>query len=158
MTAEQLMIYQQSKQYLIDRARDVAQYASSYRNFKVGCAILAWRPEGQGMTGHYKVFAAANVKPLADGPKQCAETTAVCYARSNGYTTIIAIVVAGEPQADDKSGIRSATLHPCWRCRTLLRALPEVEDETIVLTVHNHNVTVEEYTMAQILQLHGDAE
>ncbi len=154
MEQKYLDAYLRYREELVRRARWVARRAYSYRGFNVGCAVLAWRPAGISLTEKYKVFTAANVKPLPHIPKQCAETTAVCYARSNGYTKIVAIVVVGEPQQDADSGVSSITLHPCSHCRTLLAALPEVSLDTIVLTVHNHSGAVEEQALQGILSLH----
>ncbi len=154
MEKKHLDAYGRYREELIRQARWVAQRAYSYRGFNVGCALLAWRPKGISPTEKYKVFTAANVKPLQHIPKQCAETTAACYARSNGYTKVIAIVVVGEPQQDADSGVSSITLHPCAHCRTLLSSLPEVASDTIILTVHNHSGEVEEQTLREILTIH----
>lgn len=156
MEAEHLRMFDQMREHLIERARKVAEMASSYRDFKVGCAILVWRPEGQTTLDHYSILTAANVKPRPDGPKACAEQTVVCYAMSNGWTRVIAMAVAGEPQADEKSGLTPPTLHPCWLCRTLLKSLPIVSDDTIVLTAHNHAGTVEDHTFKEVLEIHGE--
>lgn len=150
MKASHQKYFKQVKAEMIRRAREVAERAFSYRHFKVGCAVLAWSRE----RNEYKIFAAANIKPLKDGPKQCAEAVAVSYAISNGYDLIVAIVVVGEPQADSESGIESVTLHPCYICRKFLSALPQVDKDTIVLTVQNHEGNKEWHTFGQILQIH----
>lgn len=82
--------------------------------------------------------------------------TGSCFARSNGYKRIIAIAVAGLPQPDGGSGLEFETLHPCEDCRIFLSALPEVTRDTFILTIHNHSGLVKEYTLEQILRLHGD--
>jgi cytidine deaminase len=118
--------------------------------------MFVWRPKGVGLTERYRVFKAANAKPLKENRKFCAEMTLGCYARSNGYERIIAIAIAGLPQADDGSGIESATLLPCEDCRPFLANLPEVSSDTIILSVHNHTGLVEQRTLKEVLVLHGD--
>lgn len=154
MDSRDLNAYRSLKQELIERARKVAENAASYRGFKVGCALLARRPKGETTLGHYKIITAANVKPLRDGPKACAEQTALAYAHSNGFEHAVVIVIAGEPQADEKSGLETSTLHPCWQCRVLMKTLPLVTDETLIITIRNHAGEMEEHTFKELLQLH----
>ena len=156
MERQHMRAFGRVKTDLIRTARSVAERGYSYRGFKVGCAMLVWRPKGIGLTERYRVFKAANAKPLKDSRKFCAEMTLACYARSNGYTRIIAIAIAGLPQSDDGSGIMSGTLHPCEDCRPFLANLPEVTADTIILSVHNHSGLVEEYSLGEILHIHGD--
>ncbi len=141
---------------LIRIARSVAERGFSYRGFKVGCAIFAWRPPGVGLTERYRVFKAANAKPFEGGRKFCAEMTTCCYARSNGYSVIIAVAIAGLPQRDGGSLVESETLHPCEDCRPFLAALPETRPDTRIITIHNHKGLVKEFSLKQILKIHGD--
>ena len=147
---------QRVKNDLVTSARQVAQYGYSYRGFKVGCAGLFWRPKGIGLTERYRVFRAANAKPLEGKRKFCAEMTVTCYARSNGYERVIALATAGLTQPDDGSGVQSETLHPCEDCRPFLSSLPEVTRDTRIITVNNHSGLVQEFTLEDILQIHGD--
>lgn len=156
MEQQHLDAYGRVKGDLIRSSRQVAERGFSYRGFKVGCAVFVWRPKGVGLTERYRVFKAANAKPLKTGQKFCGEMTAVCYARSNGFERVIAIAVAGLPQADDGSGIEPQTLHPCEVCRPFLASLPEVSRDTIILSVHNHSGKVEEHTLEEILRIHGN--
>ncbi len=141
--------YARMKEKLIRKARHAAQNALSYRNFHVGCAVLAWNGRA------YRTFLGANMKPAKDGPKTCAEQVAVGSARARGYRLIVAIVVVGEPQPDDTSKVETATLHPCWLCRTIFRNIPEVTDDTVVLTVANHDAARrEENRFGDLVALH----
>jgi cytidine deaminase len=142
-------VFFQLWEHLIDRAREAAdKFAFSYRNFKVGCAVLAFSREQQMLAGYkvagYKVFTGFNVKPQSgDGPNIHAEEIAIGAARAEGYDTIVAITVVGETQEDHQSGKTMPTLHPCGRCRALLSALPEVKNSTIILTAHFKDNTCE---------------
>jgi len=156
MEKEHLEAFERNSGNLVRIAREVAEYAYSYRGFKVGCAVLAWRPKGIGLPEKYRIFKAANAKPIEGKQKFCGEMTTACYAWSNGYTRIIAIAVAGLPQADGGSGILSETLHPCEVCRPFLAAFPAVTRDTKIVTVHNHSGLVREFTLEEIMRIHDD--
>lgn len=146
---DHVSVFFQIWEHLIDRARGAAEkYAISYRGFKVGCAVLAHSSRIQAETGFkapsYKVFTGYNIKTQqGDGPNVHAEEIALGAARSEGYDTIVAIVVTGETQEDHASGKVMPTLHPCGRCRTLIGNLPEVKNSTILLTAHLNGETCE---------------
>ncbi len=147
-------VYAKDRERLIDRARQAAMHATNHRGFLVGCVVLAWSSRwGEGR--QYRLFGGANMMPLRDGPKICAELVAMGAALAAGAEKIVAIVVAGDPQKDDQSGMEMPTLHPCWICRTMLRHLPGVEDDTIVLTVCNGEGPTEEFTFAKLLSTHN---
>jgi len=156
MEKRDLIAYERVKNNLVRIAREVAVRGCNHRGFKVGCAVFVWRPEGVGLSEKYRIFKAANAKPLRDSRKFCAEMTAVNFARSNGYERVIAIAIAGLPQPDGGSGIESKTLHSCEDCRPFLAALPEVMRDTRILTIHNHTGLVEEFTLEEMLRIHGD--
>lgn len=131
---------------LIRRARQASTRAVSYRDFRVGCAVLA-----ENDRGRTRRFLGANAKPIADGPKICAEQVAVMAAVTYGYDRIIGMVVAGDPQPDGRTGIQAPTLHPCWHCRQMLGSLPNMRAETIVVTVHNHSGPMERHTWGDLI-------
>lgn len=142
-------------EHLIDQARSAAGRAVSYRNFRVGCAILAWTPTPRTLADSYRVFLGANMKANPNTPKVCAEMTALGGAIAEGYTRILGICVAGIPQPDADSGVESATLHPCSVCRTYLATIPQVAADTRVFTVHNGSGVIEHHTVATLLALHS---
>ena len=144
--------YHRKKENLVRQARQASKKANSYRGFQVGCAVLAGR-KGKGKN-RYRVFVGANLKPISDGPKICAEQIAIGAAISNGFERIIAIVVTGQPQPDSASGLNPLTLHPCWACRNLLESMPQVGQDTIILTTHNHSGPQEEHTLSELLARH----
>jgi len=156
MDPSHLKALSQTREHLISRAQEASQYANSYRDFQVGSAVLAFNPQATEPANSYHVFVGANLKPAKDGPKVCAEQIAIGSAIANGYSVIIALAVTGERQPDSKSGLNPPTLHPCWECRTLLRDMPQVSDDTFIITTFNHGGPVEEHTMAEILAIHND--
>ena len=132
---EQLIYLQGAMPFLIRKAREAAnRHSVSYRGFRVGCAAYAYRPDAYYIEDRHKIFLGANLKPNHDKtrwPKVCAEQVAILGARSAGYTRVIGLVVAGEPQADEESGIISPTLTPV----PLLHLAIEVpDDEKVVNT------------------------
>jgi len=134
----------QMQEELVGRARNVAANAVSWRGFNVGCAVLAH--DGK----RYAVFTGCNAKPLQHGPKICAEQVAVMSAVSAGFTVIVGMVVAGEPQ-EDGSGIKHPTLRPCEACLSLLTPIPAVKQTTAVITVCNHIGPRETHTWQGLL-------
>ncbi len=156
MESRHLEALQRVRPDLIRIARSTAERGFSYRGFKVGCAGFFYRPKGIGLTERYRIFRAANAKPLEGKSKFCGEMTTSCYARSNGYELIIALAVAGLPQPDGGSGIKSDTLHPCEDCRPFLSGLPEARPDTRIITIHNHNGIVQDFSLQRILEIHGD--
>ena len=140
--------------HLIERAKEAQRNASSYRNFRVGCAIYAFRTNGIEMRGRWSVFTGRNIK-LTDGSRpMCAEQRALAAAESEGYDKIIAMVVIGEPQEDAESGILSKTLHPCGECRKIFQAVPEMSPETLLLTMTPDEHTYEQFSVEQLIALH----
>ena len=149
VTPDHREMYGRVRTVLEKRAREAAGFAFSYRGFQVGAAVLAW--DGH----HYKVFTGSNIKPEEDGPKVCAEQVAIGSARSEGFSLIVALAVAGDPQKDSESGVFPKTLHPCWICRKLLATLPEVRPDTMILTLGNHRGPTEEHTVEELLGVHN---
>ena len=138
MDARHLAAFKKRRRTLIRLARQAASRANSYRGFKVGCVVLGW--DGRD----YKTFLGANIKPVEGGPKVCAEPQAIGSARAAGCELVVAIMVSGKPQIDHGSGFEPPTLHPCEACRFLMRNIPEVQDDTIILTVCNDEGPEEE--------------
>ncbi|OGF26707.1 hypothetical protein A2477_00965 [Candidatus Falkowbacteria bacterium RIFOXYC2_FULL_47_12] len=152
--------YEKQKASLVEGAREALKHGISYRNFNVGCTVLAWSDQKQ----EYKVFVGANLKAGAGTVKVCAERVAIMSAVSAGYSFIAAIVVCGESQKDEASGIESPTLHPCDVCRETLYHLivhderfeTVVEFDTILLTVHKDDTgRQEEMTLRELFDIHS---
>jgi cytidine deaminase len=134
-------------------ARAVAERAISYRGYKVGCTMLLWKSQVDQSSGHYGTLSCANMKPKQSGPKCCAEKALVTFAQSSGWERVVAIIIVAEPQADDVTGRKTDTLVPCYECREYLRLMPQISDDTIVLTVHNHAGNREQRTFKEVLEI-----
>ncbi len=122
---------------LIQTAQLYWEKAVSYRDFKVGCAVLAWHPnEG------WVVYGAHNFKPekkeVRGEDKRCAERGALRMAEADGCTKIAAIVtVSDQRSTGDDEGTPHGVLHSCKDCLELFRELPSIDEQTIVYNVHD---------------------
>jgi cytidine deaminase len=158
-----------ARETLVWRAYHARERAISYRNFKVGCAVYAWRPYREAkepwqvdedrvnyMAVRWTTFTGANLKTAENIRPVCAEQIAVSAARMAGYTRILGIVVVGEPQADHESGLTHKSLHPCGVCRRTLAALPEVHDDTQIIAggIVGEKIHLEEFSFAELVRLH----
>jgi len=144
--------------HLIERAQEARRKAISYRNFRVGCAVWAFKTDAVQVTGRWSVFTGSNLK-VAEGARPiCAEQLALGAAKSAGYDRIIAMVVVGEPQEDAESGIQSRTLHPCGECRRVFQEVPEVSPDTLLLALTPDEQTQECFSIGALIALHQDTQ
>lgn len=144
--------------HLIARAQEARENASSYRNFRVGCAVWAFKTDAIRAGERWAVFTGSNFKAGKDARPVCAEQFTLGAAKSAGYDTIIAMVVIGEPQPDAESGVRSKTLHPCGECRRMFQLMPEVNPDTLLLTLTPDEQTQEHFLIGELIALHQDAQ
>lgn len=136
-------------------ALGAARHADSYRGFRVGAAGLFTRkPFAEVTSSSVEIFTGANSKPYKDGPKCCAEETAINTARSAGYPWVIALAVAGVPQEDSTSGLTTLTLHPCASCRDTLHRVAAPDARVITLHLEQDGV-VEEHALDELLARHS---
>lgn len=120
------------------QARDIASAErTSYRDFHVGVAVLAFKPDGT-----HDVISGANYKgKKGDDPdKKCGEEAALVEAWNAGYRYIAALLVVGEPQLDEVTGKTHETLHPCEGCRqhkigVLYEDVGAIDDKTKIITI-----------------------
>lgn len=144
--------------FLVEMARRAREKAISWRNFQVGCALLAFRSTGALSAGErLRVFTGANMKVAQDVRTVCAEAIAIGAARAARYDRITAMVICGTPQKEDGCPAEYPTLHPCRDCRALFRALPEVRPNTRIITITPNGETFERYNVAELLESHKDA-
>ena len=143
-------------EYMLVRARHAANSdAESYRNYFVGCTVLAFNAYAAMPGERYKIFSGSNIKIYPDQPKLCAEPIAVAGAKNAGYKLIVGMVVVGTPQAEN--GKICSTLRPCMNCRTICSALDIVVPQTVIYTAHlEEDGIFEQFTMASLVQLQGD--
>ncbi|MDO8529526.1 MAG: cytidine deaminase [bacterium] len=134
---DHLHLWVQSRLFLADEARKAALNAAlSYRNFTVGCALYAFKPDAYYYNDVHKVFRGVNMKIGKNSHKICAEQVAIGAARAEGYRFIIGMAVAGKPQPDDESFLAPDTLHSCSDCRELFKKLPELSGDSRIITAH----------------------
>lgn len=117
---------------LIESAIEVREKAyAPYSNFKVGAAVL---------TEEDKIFAGCNIENASFGATNCAERTAVFKAVSEGYTTIKAVALIGDP---------STHTYPCGICRQVITEFAEDENIAIILVKNKEDYIVK--TLKEIL-------
>ncbi len=133
----------QAGEHLVLRALEASRYSLSYRPFPVGCAVLA-----TNFRGRLQVFQGHNMKVGKEARVTCGEVIAVGSAMQAGFTHILALAVVGNAQPDQGSGLVTKTLHPCFRCRAELHAIPIVSRSAVILTA----------TMQVAELLRGDTE
>lgn len=127
---------------LRDGAFTAREQAISYRDFKVGCAVLAHNPEAPEEKC-LAMFLGANIKATKESRPICAEQVAVQAARCSGYPDIIGIVVVGvpQPQEDPHSHVDFLALDPCKECVTTFKHTPGVKLDTYVVTFNTEVAT-----------------
>jgi len=150
---QRLNFLSQSVGQMILKAREAAENAIQYRNFKVSCSVLTVRDRVP------KIFKGNNLKLNQEGAKICAEQAALISAIKNGKTSdIVGIFVAGEAQIDSNSGLYSPTLHPCANCRelisTMLKAGGNELKDVILVTIGLKSDEFELMTWEELLQKH----
>ncbi|MBP9711107.1 MAG: hypothetical protein KBD50_02520 [Candidatus Pacebacteria bacterium] len=119
------------KEGLINRALAAAKRAQSYREFRVGTAVLAYRPHPKPAE-RFRVFLGANVKADEFARPICAEPPPVLAAYHAGFRRIVGMVVVGNRNLDHASNLNPDTLHSCGECRRVLTYLKNDEGERLV--------------------------
>ena len=116
---------------LIKEAKDVRERAYvPYSQFKVGAAFL---------TEDNSVVVGCNVENAAYPQSQCAEATAIGNLVTQGFNTIIEIVVIG-------SGDKLCS--PCGGCRQRIREFAPLNIPIHMCNVEGHQKTL---TLAELL-------
>lgn len=156
---EQMQRLRESWEVLYWQALRARNMATSYRDFKVGCALLAFREDASDYASRWKVFYGMNTKIESDSRPVCAEPIALLAARAADYTEVLGIVVVGLPQVDAHSGRCDKTLHPCRECRLLLASCPIMKPHTRIVTAtpfeSGQPIHWEIHTLRHILRLHN---
>lgn len=162
---EQLERFNSALEPLYWQAVRVSGLSRSYRDFRVSCAVFAYRAEVDSFADHWGVFYGMNTKVEEDSRPVCAEPIAVNSAYAAGYKEIVGILIIGEPQVDSYSGLRGPTLHCCHECRVFLRDHPIVPRHVRIFTAlppgmlgsDHGGPWFEVHTLGQMLSLHGEA-
>src|SRR5687768_14678056 len=133
--------------YLIRAAKQASAKASSWRDFNVGAAAMAY-DLSRGRIGFLLGY---NFKPVNPGEVNIhAEQIVIAKARYHGLDRIFSMAVWGKEQPDQQSDILSATLHPCGRCREMMRTeAPEITPETVILSGNADFSVCEIFTLSE---------
>ncbi|MDO8626668.1 MAG: hypothetical protein Q7K39_04450 [Candidatus Magasanikbacteria bacterium] len=131
--SERRALFEEGRFDLANRARAQMTRGVSYREFKVGCSVLAWHP-----TEGPILYDAYNFKPVKKEEKgeakRCAERNAIRFAEQDGCVKIIAIVTASREKSVSEKYDHDV-LHPCEECRSLFRTVPAIDQDTIVYNI-----------------------
>ncbi len=139
----------------IRAANMISETARSWRNYRVGAAVLAYNFENPAMGS----FVGANFKPEeGGGPNIHAEQAALAKARTAGLDHAIGIAVWGDPSDLDANPSQSPTLRPCRRCSEMFTTAPEVHPDTLILSGNTDLTTCEFYTAGELAKYYEDPE
>lgn len=150
--------YLSSLKNLVELSRTAAMDdAYSYRNFRVGAALLAINVTNHKMS----YFAAGNVKAKAHDNPTCAEYRIIRQASTDkrGFGLIPGLVVAGTTDLQeilDVTGAATPTLHPCHRCRDNFEASPMISDDALIVSVGISKDQLQFHTKKQMRDLYAD--
>ncbi len=141
---------------LAKKARKAAKdEAFSYRDFRVGCAVL-------GISGGIDTMVTAaggNIK-VRGQEKICAERVAARRAEDEGVIAIIGVVVVGTSNpAEIKAvtGLATPTLHMCSECRIdFSDTKSRFTDETLVVTSGLTTDYYQTHLFGQLRELYDD--
>lgn len=154
---EQLQRFHGVFPWLVVKAREAAtERATSWRNFRVGCALFAFKTVAYSAAERWRVFTGSNIKITKDSRPVCAEQIAIGTAREAGYDRIIGLVIAGKPQPEEENSEQHLTLHPCKECRRVFKNLSEISPDTLIITILPEGDTYEVHTFEELLKIHGE--
>lgn len=141
--------------WLIRAAQQTAPQALSWRDYKVGSAVLAYDFETPAMG----ITVGMNIKPDQDGSINLhAEQLALAKARRMKLNHVMAIAVWGDPTDANANPSGESTLRPCRRCDDMLRAIPEVKTETLILSGNSDLSVCELYTAMELQTFYSSPE
>ena len=140
----------QVRKMLYRHAVEARMRARSYRDFRVGAALIAWSHESSS----WEVFRGMNTKVSKNARPVCAEAIAIAAAEAAGVMQINDIVIVGNPREEDET----RTLHPCDECRQFMWHSKLIHRETRIITAlpPPQSSAYETHTMEKLLKRHGD--
>ncbi len=152
---ERTQRFRQSARHLYERALAAKGLGMSYRDFTVGSAALAFRPNLPHFAS-WKVFTGMNTKHARNMRPVCSEPVTINSAFAEDYGLIVGIVVVGQLREEDVGVTK--TLHPCQECRWFMSGHPLIDQNTIVMTAQppeSGGMAVREITtVGRLLRLH----
>ena len=135
--------------------------ADSWRDFRVGAAAMVCYFNPAEHTWRYELVQGANSKPTESGEINVhAEHTIMTKAREFALPgevyTVPFVVLIGDMQADQQTGIHSPTLHPCGVCRQAFKE-PDtpIGPTTMFLSATADMTQFEWYTAAALDDFHN---
>ncbi len=140
--------------FALHKARKAQELAVSYRDFKVGSAIVGLSRRNAG----FLMSPGINAKTNEDGPLNMhAEQLALRTAEAMGADMLSIVAVVGETQTDQQSGHEMHTLHPCGLCRGKLAVHPMIDNNaTLIFSAIPDLRTIEAGTVNDLLAYHDD--
>ncbi len=138
----------------LHRAREAQELAVSYRDFKVGAAVVALTHSNAG----FQILPGINAKTNEEGPLNMhAEQLALRTAEAVKANMVSIVSVVGETQDDQQSGHKMHTLHPCGKCRAKLAQHPMIDnDATLIFSALPNLRTIEVGTVNSLLAYHDE--
>lgn len=135
------------------RAREAREYAVSWRDFKVGAAIVAL---SQDAPSRLQILTGINIKPDENSELNGhAEQMALCMASDRAFDAVSIVAVVGETQNDQQSGLGMATLHPCGKCRSFMDDSPPIKQDTLIVSALPSLQTIEVSTLDGLHRYHA---
>jgi len=136
----------------LHQAREAQTNAVSYRDFKVGAALVAltFRPS------NFQIVTGANVKPDEESAMNVhAEQVALQKAHDRHASAVSMIAVVGKTQSDKQSGHEMHTLHPCGLCRGVMDTNPLVDNQaTLIASALPDFSAIELYSVEGLKKYH----
>lgn len=140
----------------IFRAREARELGVSHRNFKVGaCAVALSYVDRRSY-----LISGFNAKP---GPESLtnihAEHIILAGAKKLGVDAVKLLVVVGDVQPDQQSGMDTPTLHPCGVCRErFAQDGSMVNEETLIISARPDLHTFEWFTVDALKKFHDNGD
>lgn len=136
--------------------------AISYREFKVGCAVVGIRP--QMPNEEYVVWQGYNFKPqpgYQEGKdERCAERNVLDAAQSELKVICALATFSKESSTGDPTKAHDV-LHPCKDCRAMFRQLLQIgflREDTLIVNANDSGkqIIFKEMTLKELLELYKD--
>lgn len=148
---------------LIRAAEDAREHALSYRNFRVGAAAFA-AFSGGVRPWSYRLIHGANAKPTGNNDinvhaEHTLMTTTIESAQPDELATIPIMMIMGDLQPDQQTGLETPTLHPCGVCRDAFTEDDSpITQETLIVTANPDLTIFEWFSVRALNRFHATGE
>jgi|GEM_PF-2680319 len=149
---------------LLLAAEQARELADSWREFNVGGAAFVMYFDQQLSSWRFEIAHGANAKPTHDDTINVhAEHTLMTKATEGclpgEVVSIPFVCIIGDVQADQQSGLDSATLHPCGLCReAFLQPDTPIGPQTMFLSATSDMQNFEWYSLSPLLAFHATGD